>query len=91
MPLVDKIKGNIPIDSLSYIDKEVLNYYKQYNSKEMQDLVDELIQDEMKTFNPQNYLDDLPLPELNFANSEILKVYILLFRMNLIELQVVKR
>lgn len=57
----------------------------------MQDLVDELIQDEMKTFNPQNYLDDLPLPKLNFANSEILKVYILLFRMNLIELQVVKR
>lgn len=57
----------------------------------MQDLVDELIQDEMKTFNPPNYLDDLPLPELNFANSEILKVYIILFRMNLIELQVVKR
>lgn len=45
----------------------------------MQDLVDELIQDEMKTFNPPNYLDDLPLPELNFANSEILKVYILYY------------
>ncbi|KAK8830536.1 hypothetical protein WA577_004268 [Blastocystis sp. JDR] len=63
--LAEKISKEVNLDSLPYIDKE-------YDEPGMQDYVDSLIQEEMKTFHPRNYLAEWPMPELKFdSNPEL--------------------
>ena len=55
------------IDALPYIDQQMeqVDQMKQY--------VDHLVQEEMKTFAPRDYISHLPRPELKFLDRPLLK------------------
>lgn len=53
-------------DSLPLIDRE-------YDDPAVKDIVKATVAAEMQTFEPQNYLEYLPYPSLNFSNSPALK------------------
>jgi pre-mRNA-splicing factor SPF27 len=57
---------HIEIDALPYIDS-------QYNDPEMKARVDSLVQAEMRTFRPGNYLAHLPEHEVNFPEDSVLQ------------------
>lgn len=62
--LVYKHPLNYLITALPYVDEENIN--DQKNSE----LALQLIENELKIINKKDYLEDLPLPELKFINSE---------------------
>ena len=57
---------HIEVDALPYIDS-------QYNDPEMKARVDSLVQAEMRTFRPGNYLAHLPEHEVNFPEDSVLQ------------------
>eukprot|EP00164_Ancoracysta_twista_P002938 GFYU01003909.1.p1 GENE.GFYU01003909.1~~GFYU01003909.1.p1 ORF type:complete len:251 (-),score=55.56 GFYU01003909.1:146-898(-) len=55
------------LDALPYVDQE-------YNDPEMQKRVEKMIQKEMSTFKPKDYLKDFPDATINIADDSFLKV-----------------
>jgi len=63
----NKSDGSVLVDALPYIDEE-------YNDPRMKDMVDGLVREEMRRFDPPDYLKDrLPELTLRFANNPVLK------------------
>ena len=61
------MEAEATLDALPYVDVQIDQV------PQMKEYVQHLIQEEMKTFKPRDYISHLPSPELTFAEHPMLR------------------